>query len=191
MCTSSGRPDDRQRDARGLDAGGAIRHDERMTTPTARSPYLADMEAERTGWYRFAGLVRRLEPEERLEPGYYRDPDWSVRDLTAHIGTWLAEAQVQFERMIGGTYEGHDVDIDGLNDALLEAMHEQPWDVVWVQANSARTRMLEDWSRLTVTNDEAVWWIRKSAAGHYAEHLVRLGAWVDELVSRRDPTARA
>ena len=191
MCTSSGRPHDRQRDARGLDVGGAIRHDERMTTPTARSPYLADMEAERTGWYRFAGLVRRLEPEERLEPGYYRDPDWSVRDLTAHIGTWLAEAQVQFERMIGGTYEGHDVDIDGLNDALLEAMHEQPWDVVWVQANSARTRMLEDWSRLTVTNDEAVWWIRKSAAGHYAEHLVRLGAWVDELVSRRDPTAPA
>ena len=32
-------------------------------------------------------------------PGYYRDPDWTVRDVVAHVGTWLAEAQLQFERI--------------------------------------------------------------------------------------------
>ena len=89
MCTSSGLPHDRHRDARGLDSVGAIRHDERMTTPTARSPYLADMEAERTGWYRFAGLVRRLEPEDRSEAGYYGKHGWSVRALTPHVGAYI------------------------------------------------------------------------------------------------------
>ena len=46
-----------------------------------------------------SALVRSLTPEECLEPGYQRDPDWTVRDVVAHLGTWLAEAQVQFERM--------------------------------------------------------------------------------------------
>ena len=54
-----------------------------------------------------------LTPEECLEPGYYRDPDWTVRDVVAHVGTWLAEAEVQLEQIRAGTYEGHDVDIDG------------------------------------------------------------------------------
>ena len=58
----------------------------------------------------------RLTPEECLEPGYYRDPDWTVRDVVAHVGTWLAEAEVQLEQIKVGTYEGHEVDIDGLND---------------------------------------------------------------------------
>ena len=79
--------------------------------------------------------------EQRLAPGYYVDPVWSVRDVVGHIGTWLAEAGVQFERLQAGTYEGHDVDIDGLNAMFLEAMRDQPWDVTWTQANAGRTRM--------------------------------------------------
>ncbi len=105
--------------------------------------YAAELEAERSGWYEFAAQVRRLTPDECMEPGYYRNPDWSVRDLAAHVGTWLAEAQVQFERMIAGTYEGHDIDIDALNAALLEGLAGQPWEVAWLQANAGRTRMLE------------------------------------------------
>ena len=50
--------------------------------------------------------------------------------------------------MSAGTYEGHDVDIDALNAAFLEAMAGQPWDVAWVQANAGRTRMLEEWYAL-------------------------------------------
>ena len=105
--------------------------------PPAGHPYAAEVEAERRGWYEVLALVRSLTPRECIEPGYYRDPDWTVRDVVAHLGTWLAEAQVQFERITAGTYEGHDVDIDGLNAALLDAMAGQPWEVAWLQAQAA------------------------------------------------------
>jgi hypothetical protein len=162
--------------------------DDRTTatwTPPAGHPYAAEVEAERRGWYELLGLVRSLTPQECLEPGYYRDPDWTVRDVVAHLGTWLAEAQGQFERITGGTYEGHDVDIDGLNAQLLEAMAGQPWEVAWLQAQAGRTRMLDEWRTLAERNDEAAWWIRKAGNEHYAEHLTRLGEWTAELIARR------
>jgi hypothetical protein len=107
--------------------------------------------------------------------------------VVGHLGTWLAEAAVQFERILTGTYAGHDVDIDALNAQFLAALHDQPWDVVWTQANAARTRMRQAWQALPEPNDEAQWWIRKSAVDHYAEHLDRLRDWVDELMTRRTP----
>jgi hypothetical protein len=148
-------------------------------------PYAADIEAERAGWYEFVRLVRELTPAEYLERGYYTNPDWTIRDVCGHLGTWLAEAEVQFERMIGGTYEGHDVDIDALNAAFLDAMAGQPWSVAWLQANAGRTRMLEAWFALDEQTDEGAWWVRKAGADHYAEHLPRLREWVAALVARR------
>lgn len=148
-------------------------------------PYAAELEAERSGWYSVAALVRSLTADECLIPGYYRDPDWTVRDLVAHMGTWLAEAEIQLERMSAGTYEGHDIDIDALNAQFLAAMEGHPWDVAWVQANAGRTRMVEEWSRQGMPTEEAAWWIRKSGGGHYAEHLDRLREWADELIGRR------
>jgi Mycothiol maleylpyruvate isomerase N-terminal domain len=153
--------------------------------PHVEHPYAADLEAERVGWYELVDLVRSLTPEECLEPGYQRDPDWTVRDVVAHLGTWLAEAQVQFERMSAGTYEGHGIDVDRLNATLLAAMEGQPWEVAWVQANAGRTRMIDEWWLLRDTSEEAVWWIRKSGSEHYGEHLDRLREWCDELIRRR------
>jgi len=162
------------------DAAAAV-----VENPPIGHPYVADMEAERAGWYEMVALVRQLTPDECLEPGYYRDPDWTVRDVVGHLGTWLAEAEIQFERMIGGSYAGHDVDIDALNAAFLEAMAGQPWNVAWLQANAGRTRMLEAWFALAEQTDEAAWWVRKAGAEHYAEHLPRLREWVAELTGRR------
>jgi hypothetical protein len=156
-----------------------------VATPPHDHPYLAAIEAERIGWYTLTDLVRRLTPDECVVPGYYRDPDWSVRDVVAHVGTWLAEAQVQFERISAGTYEGHDIDIDAVNAALLDAMRDQPWDVAWTQANAGRSRMIQEWSKLREPSDEAAWWIRKAGSDHYAEHLGRLREWVEDLVARR------
>ena len=149
-------------------------------------PDTAEIEAERRGWYELTGLVRSLTPDECLERGYYRDPDWSVRDVVAHIGTWLAEAEIQLERISVGSYEGHDLDIDGLNAEFLEAMRDQPWSVAWVQANAGRVRMVQEWYGLPTPSDEAGWWVRKSGPDHYAEHLDRLRIWVAELLARRD-----
>jgi hypothetical protein len=154
--------------------------------PAAVSPYAAEIDAERRGWYAVADLARILTPEECMLPGYYRNPNWSVRDVMAHLGTWLAEAEVQFLQIGAGTYEGHDIDVDALNAAFLEAMRDQPWDVTWVQANAARTRMVEEWHALPRPTDEAAWWIRKSGGDHYAEHVDRLREWVAELVARRE-----
>ncbi len=112
-----------------------------MTEPAGDHPYQADLDAERVGWYALADLVRSLDADERLIPGYYTDPAWSARDVVGHIGTWLAEAGVQFERIFAGTYEGHGGDIDALNASFLEVMHAQPWEVTWSQANAGRTRM--------------------------------------------------
>jgi hypothetical protein len=147
--------------------------------------YLEELESERRDWYELAGLVRSLTLDERLEPGYYRDPDWTVRDVVGHLGTWLAEAEVQFQRITAGTYEGHAVDVDALNATFLAAMADQPWEVSWVQANAGRTRMVEKWYGLAAPSDEAAWWIRKAGADHYAEHLGRLREWVTELIGRR------
>jgi hypothetical protein len=150
-------------------------------------PYAPQIEAERLGWYELVDLVRSLTPEECLVPGYYTDPDWTVRDVVAHLGTWLAEAQAQFERISAGSYEGHDVDVDALNASFLAGMHGQPWDVAWVQANAGRTRMLEEWWLLDHRTDEAAWWIGKAGCDHYTEHLGRLREWVAELIERRHP----
>ena len=151
----------------------------------ADRPFASDLEAARESWYELAALVQALAPGEYLEPGYYRNPDWTVRDVVAHLGTWLAEAAVQFERIRAGTYEGHELDIDALNAAFLAAMADQPWEVAWVQANAGRTMMLEGWYALPKATEEAAWWIRKSAAEHFAEHLPRLREWVAELLARR------
>lgn len=161
----------------------------RPDLPATRNPYEAEIDREREGWYELVRLVRLLTPEECVEPGYYRDPAWTVRDVVAHLGTWLAEAHVQFERIGAHTSEGHDVDVDALNAALLEGMEGQPWEVAWVQAQAARTWMLEVWYALGEPSDEAAWWIRKGAAEHYAEHLDRLREWTDELIARRSSEA--
>lgn len=168
-----------------------------MTDPQAPTPgvpldhpYAAELEAERQGWYELVDLVRSLTPEECLEPGYYRDPDWTVRDVVAHLGTWLAEAEIQLERISASTYEGHDIDVEELNAAFLAAMQDQPWDVAWIQANAGRTRMVQEWALLHRPTDEAAWWIRKSGGDHYDEHIGRLREWVAELVERRVSEAR-
>jgi hypothetical protein len=158
---------------------------EQHVTDPADPPYAAEMAAEREGWYHNERLIRSLTPAECMVPGYFRDPDWSVRDLAAHLGTWLAEGAAQLERIRAGTYTGHDVDVEALNASFLAAMADQPWEVAWILATSARSRLLQTWSGLTQPTDEAAWWIHKVGAEHYAEHLGRLEEWVAELIGRR------
>ncbi len=169
----------------GLDALPRARHAEQVPHLPATHPYVADLDAEARGWHTVVELVRSLTPEECVVPGYYLDRPWSVRDVMGHIGTWLAEAGVQFEQIYAGTYEGHDVDIDALNASFLEAMRDQPWEVAWTQANAGRTRMRQAWTELREPSEEAAWWIRKSAVDHYGDHLDRLEEWVGELRGQR------
>jgi hypothetical protein len=68
--------------------------------------YLSDIDAEERGWYEIVRLIRALTLDERMRPGYYHDPDWSVRDVVGHLGTWLAEGATQFERIAPGRIRG-------------------------------------------------------------------------------------
>jgi hypothetical protein len=149
-------------------------------------PFDAEIEAERAEWGELLELIRSLRPAEVVLPGYYRDPDWSVADLVAHLGMWLAEAGIQLERIGAGTYEPREVDIDALNAEFLAAVRGQPWNAVRTQAQASRHRMLEVWYELPSRNEAAAWWVAKAGAEHYREHLCRLRAWVALLHSERD-----
>ena len=154
-------------------------------SPTSGHSLDAEIGDERAEWTEVLDLVHSLDHADIVRLGYFRDPDWSVADLVAHLGTWLSEAGIQLERIAAGTYQARDVDIDALNTEFRSAMLGQPWEVILTQAQASRNRMLESWYALSPGNDAAAWWVSKAGADHYREHLVRLRAWVAEL--RADP----
>jgi hypothetical protein len=136
--------------------------------------------AEDAGWNELHSLMDMLTPEQAERPGYYTE-GWSAKDLLAHIGSWLAEAGVILEQISVGTHRPEEIDVDALNRQFLEAMKDMPLDVVKAQAWSARTRMLQAWQSLPELSPEAAYWIRKSGAEHYGQHLPRFREWVAEL----------
>jgi hypothetical protein len=99
----------------------------------------AEIDLERARWAEMTALTEMLTPGERLAPGYFVDPDWSAKDLIAHLGMWLTEAETQLINIAANTYEPHEFDADRRNAATLAALKDQSWDVVWTQAKGARS----------------------------------------------------
>jgi len=153
--------------------------------PTVPQDYLAEVDLEHARWSEIGALIRLLTADERLAPGYFRDPNWSVKDLVAHLGAWLDEAATQLTNIAARSYEPHDVDIDARNADVLAATRDQPWDRVWTHAATARAYMLQHWFAQRAPSDAANWWVRKAGAEHYGEHLPPLRTWVAELVDAR------
>ena len=145
----------------------------------------AEIDLERARWAEMTALTDMLTPGERLAPGYFVDPDWSAKDLIAHLGMWLTEAETQLINIAANSYEPHEFDADRRNAATLAALKDQPWEIVWTQATGARIWMLQAWFALREPPDAAIQWVRKAGAEHYGEHLDRLRAWVAELIDLR------
>ena len=98
-------------------------------------------KAEDEGWHELHALIDSV-PAAAVElPGYF-DEGWSVKDLLAHIGAWLAQAGVALEQIGSGTYRAEAIDVDALNGRYLETLRALPFDVVRAQADAARTRLL-------------------------------------------------
>ena len=135
-------------------------------------------------WSELHELVDSLPEDKVAEPGYFAE-GWSAKDLVAHIGSWLAEAAVVLERIRFGTYRSEEIDIDAVNQAFFEAMHDVPFEVVRAQGIAARNQMLRAWASLERHSPDAEWWIRKAGPDHYAEHLPRLREWVAEARGER------
>ena len=147
--------------------------------------YAAEVELERERWAEISAIVRVLTTDERLAPGYYVDPPWSVKDLIAHLGTWMVEARVQLLDIEARSYVPHEVDVEGRNAAILDAAKTESWDRVWAETTGARAWMLEAWFGLRRPDEAANLWIRKAGAEHHGEHLSRLRDWVAELIELR------
>ena len=145
----------------------------------------AEVELEAGRWAEIMALVDLLTPEERAAPGYFRDPDWSVKDLVAHLGSWHAEARAELLKIASRAYEPHDLEIDRRNAATLATHRAEPWEHVWSEAVAARAWMLEAWLGLRGRSSVASQWVRKAGAEHYGEHLERLRAWTAHLVDLR------
>jgi Mycothiol maleylpyruvate isomerase N-terminal domain len=155
-----------------------------MTEPVGSASRRALMAAEDAGWAELVSLVERLTPTEIERPGYFPE-GWSVKDMLAHVGTWLAEAAVALEQIRWATYTAGELDVDEMNARFLDAMRDMPLQVVRAQAWSARNRMLQEWEALPDLTPDAITWIRKSGPEHYDQHLPRLRDWVDELLRGR------
>ena len=148
-----------------------------MSAPSARRDLL--VEEDRL-WTELHGLVDSLPADRVEEPGYFAE-GWSAKDLVAHIGSWLAEAGVVLERIRFRTYRPEEIDVDAMNAAFYEALHDVEFRVVRAQGIAARNRMLQAWGSLPEPSAEADRWIAKAGPEHYAEHLPRLREWVREL----------
>ena len=158
-----------------------------MPSPTKPSfAYRAEIDLERHGWAEIANLVALLTEEERLAPGYFVNPDWSVRDLITHLAAWFEAARTQLMDIAANVYVPNDFEIDRRNAAILTEWACAPWPDAWTHANTARDWMLEAWFELREPNETATAWIRKAGAEHYGEHVPRLRAWVGEVIRLRD-----
>jgi len=145
----------------------------------------AEVDLEASRWAEIMALVELLTPDERSAPGYFLDPDWSVKDLVAHLGWWHAEARSELLQIAARMYDPHDFDIDRRNAETLAARKAEPWGLVLAQATGARAWMLEAWFGLGGRSNAANQWVRKAGAEHYGEHLDRLRTWVAELIDLR------
>jgi hypothetical protein len=141
------------------------------------------MAEEERLWTELHVLVDSL-PEDMVErPGYFSE-GWSVKDLVAHIGSWLAEAGAVLEQIRFGTYEPGEIDVDAMNATFYEDMRDASLHDVRAQGIAARNQMLRAWRSLLEASPQADRWTSKAGSEHYAEHLPRLREWVQELVGQ-------
>jgi hypothetical protein len=148
---------------------------------------------EDRGWTEFRELVESLSPQQIEEPGYTAE-GWSVKDLMAHLASWMAEAGLVLEQIRWGTFQPGDVpwgvyrsqrlDIDEMNRKFYEAHQDLPLSVVRAELASARNRMLTLFDDLPETTREAEEWFEEAGPSHYREHLDDLRRWTEELRSR-------
>lgn len=141
-------------------------------------------QADDRGWATYIRTIESLNDQQLVEPGYYPEEGWSVKDLIGHIGFWMTMAADQLERMRLGTYVPTTGDADVLNRQCFEANRDVPLPIVRAECFAAHTRILQELDALPELDFEAEEWFVESADRHYAEHQPRLDEWAIELRAR-------
>lgn len=143
-----------------------------------------ELPGEAEAWHRLHALIDGVTPETADQPGYFEE-GWSAKDAIAHLGTWMARGATMLRQIATGSYREGEIDIDAENARFLEAMRDVPLETVHLQAAAAHGELMRAWAQLPEITPAAAFWVRKAGPDHYAEHLPRLEAWVNELGSRR------
>lgn len=150
---------------------------------TAETTDARELPGEAEAWHRLHALIDRVTPEAAEVPGYFEE-GWTAKDAIAHLGTWMAEGAQQLRQIAAGTYREGELDVDAANERFLAAMHDVPLETVHLQAAAAHAELLRAWAELPEVTPAAAAWVRKAGPEHYAEHLPRLEAWLDEISKR-------
>lgn len=139
------------------------------------------IEFEDRAWAEFRSLLRGITSEQIGEIGYYEN--WSVKDLMAHMGCWMAEAARVLEQLRSGSYSSWDHDVEDLNREWWETWRGIDLDTVWVELHASRARLLDEWDRIPPDRIDEVadLWFRESGHEHHEDHLPRLRQWTAEL----------
>ena len=139
-----------------------------------------ELPGEAEAWSKLHELIDRVTPEMAERPGYFEE-GWTAKDAIAHLGTWMARGATMLRQIAAGTYREGEIDVDAENARFLKAMHDVPLDTVHLQAAAAHSELLSAWAQLPEITPPAAYWVRKAGPDHYAEHMPRLEAWLDEL----------
>lgn len=142
-----------------------------------------ELPGEAEAWRRLHAAIDRITPDIASEPGYFEE-GWSAKDAIAHLGTWMAQGARTLRQIAAGTYREGELDVDAENARFLEAMRDVPLETVHLQAAAAHGELLSAWAQLPEVTPAAASWVRKAGPEHYAEHLPRLEAWLEELERR-------
>ena len=139
------------------------------------------LDAEDAGWRALHATLDRLTPDLMQRPGL-NDEGWSAKDLTFHIGAWLAECGIQLERIRMGTYAEPDQDTDEMNREFLEASRGMDLDMVFAELHASRNRALQAFGALPEVTPDAWEWFEESGPVHFEEHRKELETWADQLL---------
>jgi hypothetical protein len=130
---------------------------------------------------RFHEQLHRFDADRTsLERAGYHEA-WSVKDLLAHLGSWMAEAATILEQIRMGTHERTPLDVEANNARYHEVWKDVDLGTVRAEFWSSRNRMLEELGRLAEPNRLAQGWFRESGPKHLDEHTPRLREWADEV----------
>jgi Mycothiol maleylpyruvate isomerase N-terminal domain len=127
------------------------------------------IRAEDERWLELFEILRGLPDARAHEVGV--TAEWSVKDLLAHLGCWMAEAAHVLERKRLGTFERQPLDVEARNREFYEACRDLDLPTVRAEMESARTRMLQEWGALPEIDSIAEEWFRESGPAHLEEHL--------------------
>lgn len=139
-----------------------------------------ELPGEAEAWHRLHHVIDRITPEIAEKPGYFEE-GWTAKDAIGHLGAWMARGATMLRQIAAGTYREGEIDVDAENEKFLEALRDVPLDTIHLQAAAAHNELISAWAQLPEITPEALYWVRKAGPDHYAEHLPRLEAWLDEL----------